>query len=224
MFWEEPGGAKCSKRVLKWVAITLSSPLFSGTLPSFPGPVLEPISSPCKAAASSKPPFTSHSLLGSCKPGEKRPHLTPEGNTEWSLDGDREVALRKVTICACPGALGSPGCSPGSRRGAVLAVPAQCPEAALGTDIPTQLWGSSWALPGLPGSRWSEAAEDRTTGTTAWRWTRTPSLNFSLKYSSVLCEAGLQLSSCNLLGLRTSCLLIDYYASALFLLIISFTM
>lgn len=147
------------------MAITLSSPLFSGILFPFPGPVLEPISPLRKAAASSEPPaFTSCYLLGSCKTREKRHHLIPEGNTERSLDGEQGGgSVRKVIICDCPRAPGTPGCSlrykqerscGGSRLlGALRQLWAQISEHRFG------------ALPGLPSSRWNEAAEDRTVGT-----------------------------------------------------------
>lgn len=81
------------KRVLKWVAITLSSPLFSGTLSSFPGPVLEPISPPYMAAASSQPPFTSHNLLGTAKQERKGTTLYQREMLNGAWMGSREAAL-----------------------------------------------------------------------------------------------------------------------------------
>lgn len=49
--------------------------------------------------------------VGNCKTGEKRHHLIPEGNAEWSLDGEQGGGSVRKVICDCPGALGTAGCS-----------------------------------------------------------------------------------------------------------------
>lgn len=131
------------------------------------------ICSPWAAASSEPPAFTSCYLLGSCKMGEKRHHLIPEGDTEWSLDGQQGGgSLRKAIICDCPGALKlQPVHLDTSRRGAVVAAVLDgscagswlCALGRLWAQISEHRFG---ALPVLLSSRWNEAAEeDRMVGT-----------------------------------------------------------
>lgn len=109
------------------------------------------------------------------------------------------------------------GCSPWWQLCWQLAV---CLGAALGTDIRTQVWGSScaaelsveWSCWGGQDGRYphlGDGQEHHLSWNTAV---------FCMKLGSSFPAA-----ICWLIGLRASCLLTDYYANALFLVIISFT-
>lgn len=156
---EDAGVSRCSgrnledakglKRVLKWVAITLSSPLFSGTLPSFPAPVLEPTSPPCEAAAPSKPPFTSHSLLGAANQERKGSAWHQRGALDGAWMGQGGGSEESHHLCLSRG-FGSAGCSLGSRQGRSCAgspcsVPWGCPGHRHPSTALGQVLGSPWA-------------------------------------------------------------------------------